>query len=89
MLTFSAFSILKESAVRKILKKYEKQLKENKAKSPEKALGLGGRPLILGNLDEDVSHKNTITSLDHLTVHLNRVSISLRENCVKKDLRLV
>ena len=86
---FSAFSILKESSIGKIRKKYEKPLKENKAKSPEKALGLRGRPLILGNLDEDVSHKDTITSLDHLTVHLNRVSISARENCVKKDLRLV
>ena len=62
---------------------------ENKAKSPEKALGLRGRPLILSNLDVDVSHKDTITSLDHLTVHLNRVSISARENRVKKDLRLV
>ena len=64
-------------------------MKESKAKSPEKALGLRGRSLVLGNLDEDVSHKDTITSLDHLTVHLNRVSISARENRVKKDLRLV
>ena len=58
-LTFSAFSILKESTVRKFRKKYKKPLKESKAKSPEKALGLRGRPLILVHLDEDVSHKDT------------------------------
>ena len=45
-----------------MLKKYEKLLKKNKAKSSKKALKLEtpDRPLILWSVDGMVSHKDTI-----------------------------
>ena len=45
-----------------MMKKYEKLLKKNKAKSSKKALKLEtpGRPLILDSVDGMMSHKDTI-----------------------------
>lgn len=53
---------LKESTVRECWKKYEKLLKENKAKSPKKTLELERHswPHRLDNVDEKVSHKDRI-----------------------------
>ena len=53
------FPTFKESTVREFRKKHEKFLKENKDKLPGRALKLG-RPLMLGNADEKVNHKDTM-----------------------------